>query len=298
MTTQPPFVPTRIGLAAVVVLTCLAGAVLDALPTPALTAAAAIARIRQHVGVPWQEQTVDTFKAGDPDTRVTGIAVTMMATLDVLQRAAAAGQNLIITHEPTYYGHLDETGALARERDPVFEAKQAFIRTHGLVVWRFHDHWHMRRPDGIQDGMIHALGWESYASERAARVFTLPSTSVTALAAHIRQRLGARTLRVVGDPDMTVTKVALAPGAAGFARHRPLLQREDVEVLVIGEVPEWETIEYVADAVTARQRKALILVGHVRSEQAGMDACATWLRTFITEVPVTFVPASDMVWAP
>jgi len=38
---------------------------------------------------------------------VTGIAVTMMATLDVLQRAAANGQNLIITHEPTFYDHLD-----------------------------------------------------------------------------------------------------------------------------------------------------------------------------------------------
>ena len=52
-------------------------------------------------------QTVDTFKAGDPDTPVTGIAVTMMATLDVLQRAAANHQNLIITHEPTFFSHQD-----------------------------------------------------------------------------------------------------------------------------------------------------------------------------------------------
>src|SRR5258708_29340066 len=43
------------------------------------------------------EPRVDTFKAGDPDSRVNGIAVTMMATLDVLQRAAAHGDNLIIT---------------------------------------------------------------------------------------------------------------------------------------------------------------------------------------------------------
>ncbi len=53
------------------------------------------------------EPTVDTFKAGDPDSRVNGIAVTMMATLDVLQRAAAHGDNLIITHEPTFFDHLD-----------------------------------------------------------------------------------------------------------------------------------------------------------------------------------------------
>src|ERR1051325_6856917 len=63
---------------------------------PALSANDVIEQIKSHVGVPWQEPTVDTFKAGDPQTRVTGIAVTMMATLDVLQRAAANGQNLVI----------------------------------------------------------------------------------------------------------------------------------------------------------------------------------------------------------
>ena len=55
------------------------------------TAQEIVAAIQQHVGVPWKTPTVDTFKAGNPDTPVTGIAVTMMATLDVLQRAAANG---------------------------------------------------------------------------------------------------------------------------------------------------------------------------------------------------------------
>ena len=41
-------------------------------------------RIQKKVGVPWTTPTVDTFKAGDPNTPVTGIAVTMMATLDVI----------------------------------------------------------------------------------------------------------------------------------------------------------------------------------------------------------------------
>src|SRR6266481_697748 len=116
----------------------------------ALTAREVIARIQAHVGIPWMSETVDTFKAGNPDTEVKGIAVTMMATLDVLQRAAAAGQNLIITHEPTFYNHLDKPDDLEqKENDPVLAAKRAFIQEHGLVIWRFHDHWHRRKPDGI-----------------------------------------------------------------------------------------------------------------------------------------------------
>lgn len=79
------------------------------------TAAEVVERIKKNVGVPWRESTVDTFKAGDPSTPVTGIAVTMMATLDVLGRAAARGDNLIITHEPTFYSHLDTTASLERE---------------------------------------------------------------------------------------------------------------------------------------------------------------------------------------
>src|ERR1700675_3694546 len=71
------------------------------------TAREIVAAIQEHVGIPWQKETVDTFKAGNPDTPVTGIAVTMMATLDVLQRASANGQNFVIQHEPTFYNHLD-----------------------------------------------------------------------------------------------------------------------------------------------------------------------------------------------
>jgi hypothetical protein len=75
------------------------------------------------------------------------------------------------------------------------------------------------------------------------------------------------------------------------------LERNDVEALLIGEVPEWETIEYVADAVSQGKRKALLLLGHIPSEQAGMDECALWLRTFIKEVPIEFIPAKEMFWS-
>jgi putative NIF3 family GTP cyclohydrolase 1 type 2 len=263
-----------------------------------VTARAIVDRIKDRVGVPWQEQTVDTFKAGDPATHVTGIAVTMMATLDVLQRAAASGRNLVITHEPTFFDHRDPTDALEAEHDPVLAAKLAFIRDHHLVIWRLHDHWHRRAPDGIEVGVLRALGWQSFQQKDTPWLLTLPETTVAALAADIRDKLHAPTLRVVGDRALKVSRVALLPGAAGFETHRHALQRNDVEVLVIGEAREWETVEYVADAGAARQHKALVIVGHIPSEQAGMEECTRWLRTFVSEVPVDFVPAADPFWQP
>lgn len=265
---------------------------------PAPTARQLIARIQQEVGVPWTEPTVDTFKAGDPDTPVTGVAVTMMATLDVLQRAAAAKQNLIITHEPTFYGHTDDTSALAQEHDAVLAAKQAFIKQHNLVVWRFHDYWHRRRPDGVLTGTVQALGWQSFQDESNPSLFRIPSATLDTLAGELRRKLNAAVVRIIGDQQLRVTKVALAPGAAGFARHRRLLQEDAVEVLVIGEAQEWETAEYVADAISAGKAKALIMLGHIPSEQAGMDECARWLKTFITGPPIAFVPTRDPFWQP
>lgn len=263
-----------------------------------LTARQVIERIQKNVGVPWQAETVDTFKAGNPDTRVTGIAITMMATYDVLRRAAASGKNLIITHEPTFYNHEDITSDFEKENDAVLATKQSFIAEHHLVVWRFHDHWHARGPDPIQTGMIRALGWGKFQNPTNNHLFVVPETTLEQLAADIRQRLGIRTLRVVGDPTMRVTKLALNPGYPGFQSERNTLQRDDVQVLVMGEGLEWETIEYGADAAAEGKQKALIILGHIPSEQAGMEDCAVWLRTLVTEVPVEFVATAEPFWTP
>lgn len=260
------------------------------------TAREVVAAIQQHVGIPWMEKTVDMFKAGNPDTPVTGIATTMMATLDVLQRAAANGQNLIITHEPTFYQHTDDRPEGMDENDPVWADKRAFIDKNHLVIWRFHDHWHRMKPDGILAGMVHELGWEKFQNADSPNLLAMPETTVEKLAVDVAKRLDTPVMRVVGNRDMKVTKVALSPGFGGFVRETHFLEMESVEVLLVGETREWETVEYAADAVTEGKRKALIVIGHVPSEQAGMDECARWLKTFIKDVPIVFVPTKQPFW--
>jgi putative NIF3 family GTP cyclohydrolase 1 type 2 len=259
------------------------------------TARAVVAAIQEHVGVQWQKETVDTFKAGNPDTPVTGIAVTMMATMDVLQRAAANGQNFVITHEPTFYNHLDVPEGMA-ESDPVWKEKREFIEKHGMVVWRFHDHWHMRKPDGILEGMVHAMGWEKYQQGENPYLFTVPDITLEALATEVARKLGSPVLRVVGRPEMKVTRIAFSPGSAGFVRETHALEMDKVEVLLVGETREWETVEYAADAVSEGKKKALIVIGHIPSEQAGMEECARWLKTFVKDVPIEFVAAKQPFW--
>jgi putative NIF3 family GTP cyclohydrolase 1 type 2 len=221
----------------------------------------------------------------------------MMATMDVLERAAASGKNLVITHEPTFYNHLDKLDELdQRENDPLLAAKLAFIAKHNLVVWRLHDHWHRRRPDGMVAGMVHALGWEKFQDAKNEYLFTIPETTMEKLVADLKAKLSTHAMRVVADPQQGVKRVALVPGASGFAAETRALEMHDVDVLVTGEPREWETVEYVADAVTQKKGKGLIILGHIPSEQAGMEECTRWLKTFVSEVPIEFVPAADPFW--
>ena len=74
---------------------------------PPVTAQEIVDRVKKNIGVDWSSDDVDTFKAGDPSTIVTGVVTTSMATLDVLQKAVQAGANLVITAAPTFYSKAD-----------------------------------------------------------------------------------------------------------------------------------------------------------------------------------------------
>ena len=256
-----------------------------------LTAAEVMQRVLAATGATPPTNTVDTLKAGDPNRVVTGIATTFMDTYAVLEQAVSSGDNLIITHEPTFYNHLDDQGALTG--DPVLQQKLSYIREHHLVIWRFHDTWHLRQPDGILAGVVAQFGWEAYEGASDPHVFTLPATTVGAIAADLQKRTGARLIRIVGNSELRASGVALYPGASGEDKQIKALEQDNVQLLVAGEAREWETVPYVQDAAGEGRSKALILLGHEVSEEAGMQECARWLRTLFPKLPVNFISAGE-----
>ena len=265
--------------------------------TEQLTARKVVERIQKSVGVPWREQTVDNFKDGsNPDAPLKGIATTMVATLDLLKRASAAERNFVIVHEPTFYSNLDDPKDFVN--DPMFVLKRDFIRQNGMSVFRFHDHWHARRPDGIATGMVRALGWEKNADPQNPRLFNFSAVPLERLASEIQRKLNIRTMRVIGDSKLPVSHVAANWGYASQPGGIRALSRPEVDVLVIGEAREWEVIEYAQDTIASGKKKGLVILGHVVSEEEGMRYCAEWLKGFITEAPVEFVRAGEPFWRP
>jgi putative NIF3 family GTP cyclohydrolase 1 type 2 len=266
-------------------------------PSKPITAGEVITRIKQNIGVPWREKTVDNLLTGSSDTPVTGIATTMMATLDVVRRAIAANKNMIVTHETPFYLHQDQTADIAN--DPTLLYKLDLCKKHNVAIFHFHDHWHARHPDGIAQGMVNQLGWQKNVnSPDDPKRLTFPGTPLAAFTRDVATRLNARTIRVLGDPGLPVRKVQTSWGYCSREPGIKLFNDLDTDVLICGETREWELVEYCQDSIAAGNKKALIVVGHVLSEQGGMILCADWLRGFIHEVPIEFIAASEPFWNP
>lgn len=245
--------------------------------------------IREVPGAPFS-QTVDTLKSGDRDLKVTGIVTTMFATVDVIRRAIAMKANFIIAHEPTFYNHLDDTGWL--ETDPVYQFKARLLKENNIAVWRNHDYIHSLAADGVREGVVKQLGWEKYKGSNPY-VFDLPVSNVRDLVADIKQKLGIESIRYVGGLAESYRKVLLMPGASGGRNQITAIAREKPDVVICGEISEWETAEYVRDARSKGDKLTLLVLGHVASEEPGSQFLATWLREKVKGIPTTHLPAGN-----
>ena len=234
--------------------------------------------------------TVDTLKAGSRDMKVTGIVTTMFATLDVVQKTIASGANFIIAHEPTFYNHTDETSWL--ENDPVYRFKAELLSKNQVVVWRNHDYIHQHQPDGVVSAVVTKLGWSSYYNE-ANYIALIPGLPLKALIQQVKQQLGIEMVRYIGDPGQTCKKILLIPGAAGGRTQINAMSKVQPDVLICGEIQEWETAEYVRDAQTKGQKLSLIVLGHIASEEPGSEYMADWLRKKMPDIKVTHIPAGN-----
>ena len=272
----------------------------------AITAGEVIERIKKNIGVEWKLDSVDTLKAGDPSTITKGIVTTSMATMAVLQQAVKAGANFIITAQPTFYGRADvptppagrgAANQVPAPSDRIFAAKNEFINRNNLVVFRLSEHWRLRQPDPRAQGIGAALRWSKYQAADDPQRFDIPALRLDALVTHVKSGLQSRGgIRILGDPQTMVQRVGLLPGTTPIQAALSMLP--NVDVIVAGEVREWESVEYARDKVFAGEKKGLILVGRVVSEEPGMNVCANWLKAFVSEVPIRHIPAGDPYWRP
>jgi len=291
----------------------------------AITAQAIVERIQQELGPGWKDSSVDTFLGGKPDSEVKGIVTTFAPTLEVLRKAVASGKNMIISRESPFWARAAAqlrpgTGAISAgagagaagrgpasmDNDPVYRVKREYIASNNLVVYRFFENWNARRPDPQLQGLAKALGWEKSYKPSGGEpwatnngFFAIPPSTLKQTAQSIKKTLKMKSIRVGGDPEVRVTKVALWHGMYWIADMQKMLSEPGVDLIVVGE-PQWENelSLYSFDLHAAGQKKGMIVLGQEVSEEPGCGEMATWLKSFVTEVPVEWIPAGEPSWMP
>jgi putative NIF3 family GTP cyclohydrolase 1 type 2 len=250
----------------------------------------------------------DTFKYGDPSTLVTGIVFTFQATFAVLKKAVEAKKNFVISHERMFWEQLDDLRTLnhdapfeaagSLETEGVFLAKRKYCEENGLVVWRFHNHQHLLRPDPIMAGLTAKLGWQEYVvpvqGQMIGFAYSIPGTPLKDVARHVARSIDSRDVRVIGDPNLLVKRVGL--GAHKLIEILKPLQSCDV--VLMSEPQDCDAFPYLRDGISLGlpHPKGLIAIPHERFEEWAEQDAPAWLRPLVPEVPIEFISAGDPYW--
>lgn len=245
------------------------------------------------------ENTVDALISGNDENEVTGIATTFMPTVAVLQRACQRHINLVIAHESPFYNHRPDAHAVD---DPVYLNKMQILADAHMALFRLHDTLHRRDPDWIAQAVVHELDWDSYVTNSTiattlpfqTHLLEIPEMSLKTLAGYVKQRLRVPFVRVVGDLNMSCRRIGLLPGYSGTgALVIPFFRQAKLDVVIVGEGPEWEAPEYVRDAVLQGSYLGLVVVGHLASEAAGMKLLAQHLQRVFSHLNTEYLDDSS-----
>lgn len=248
--------------------------------------------LKASIGMEWKETAIDDFLYGSPDIELKNVAVTMMATQEVLEEAVRRGCNLIITHEPLFYNHHHKFQHLLK--DAVYLAKEAYLRTHGLCVFHLHDNLHQPGLDYVALGMMHRLNWEKYRADDSFRSFSMPGVRLRDILRDIDANLEPTAMKYIGDEAIAYENVVTSWGFMMMENGVQLINRHESCVLITGETHEWEFVEYVHDANRVGLRKALVVVGHVASEESGIEFFSHYLQDKMPSRSILYIRTNDL----
>ena len=237
------------------------------------------------------DDTVDTFKAGDPGTEVKGIAVAWMSYTRAIKQALEMGMNMFITHEPTYYEHRDNDPAMFEIAGVT--AKKRFIEESGITLLRCHDLWDRYPGIGITDGWGEFLGFSDPVGSAAyIRAYDAAGRRAGDIARQVAKKvapLGQEAVEFIGPEDRKVKRVAIGCGAATpYLRYLKEL-KADLAICSDDGMKYWRE-----GALATDLDLPMIIVNHAVSEEYGMKLLADHLAERFPTVTVKHLPQRCM----
>ena len=213
------------------------------------------------------------LQVGHPGMPVTKMMVALDISMEAVNYAVSQGAQLLLTHHPLFISapqHIDFS------RMP--GSAIAVAAQHGISLIAAHTNVD-KAEDGLNDCFADYVGLnqtspfipEPDGNVGIGRVGALADAiCVKDMAKRLKERLQADHVRVVGDLDQRVTKIAICTGSGGSLVHDFL--ESDAELYITGDIKYHEARDIEA------HQKSLIDVGHFASEIIVVDFLARKIR--------------------
>jgi putative NIF3 family GTP cyclohydrolase 1 type 2 len=233
------------------------------------------------------EKTCDKFLAGEAETKIEGVAVAWLSTMDVLRQASERGANLLVTHEPLYAFDPDPAKSLGP--DHAWVQKKRWLAETGMMVFRCHDFWDDFPEIGIHGAWAKWLGFtgKPVAAQRFYEVHATGGVALETLARRVVEKtadLGQTTVGMIGDPGRPTQRLALGTGA--ITNHVVMSDMGADVILVTDDGTRlWETAQWASDTGIS-----LLVVNHATAEEPGMRTLAAYLGELVKPIPVFHLP--------
>jgi putative NIF3 family GTP cyclohydrolase 1 type 2 len=248
-------------------------------------------KILAIMGAAWDPASYrDTFKMGDPETPVRGVASCFMSTFDVIKRAQEKGLNFVITHEPTIWTDADLLPPV--QTDPLYKLKLEYVNDNKMIVWRTHDSWHKMQPEPMNASQNKKLGWDKYALAGDPRTCQFPPMPLRDVVAQYVEKTPTESVRVIGNPDWVIKSLT----RCGHSCEQNIVGLEKYDATVSIEIREFETAEYGRDFLASGGKGAMIIASHESGEENGMEYFTNWFKEHLQGIPIEFIPTTDRLW--
>lgn len=228
------------------------------------------------------ESSVDRIVIGNPLTPVKKIGTAWMPYWKTCKKAVEDGVNVLVTHEPLFYGFYEKEnespGAGNEQYEDIIIKKKQWITDSDLVIIRCHDVWDKIPEIGIPFGLGKALGYSDDDLIRSTTFYNVyrteqaPAIEVAARVAEALKIAGQPGIGFYGDENYPVKSVGVGTGCFSDPVWYSWLE-PDLFIAIDNIIKDWVQPLYAEDT-----GKPLVVINHGTSEEFGIRLLNQYLK--------------------
>lgn len=220
--------------------------------------------------------------AGRFEKEVSCIYLALDATEEVIQAAHTNRADLLITHHPLIFSPMKHI----TDKDFIGKKVLSLIQ-NDISYYAMHTNYDVLRmsqivADALQlkNTEVLDITGEFFGKEEGiGKIGDLPcSMTVKECCEFIKYHLNLTKVKVFGDMDKTVTRLAISPGSGKSAISSSLIKKADI--LVTGDIGHHEGLD------AAEQGLNIIDAGHYGTEYFFIDDMETFLQNEFPEIHI------------